>query len=314
MTDLFTTETEVSTDAATAVKRGRGRPRLSEEQKTARQAVATGQKAAAERARLELRAEQAGLSLVAVTEYRDQELESHELCGMFSLLAGEEFDELVKDIRQNGQHEPGTMLDGKILDGRNRYYACRAANRPFRARDYAGKDPLGFVISANVKRRHLTAEQKRDVIARLLKDDPTRSDRAIARDVGVSKNTVATERVEQERRGQIDHVETRIDTAGRRQPATKPKGETVPAGPAEVRDSEERAPGAMPVIPTVLDCRAGAQLSETTTGNPSTAAAENEPVQPISVQPASTEAAVASGDSRSTAHSRDERACIEGEA
>jgi hypothetical protein len=57
MIDLFTTETEVSSDAATGVKRGRGRPRLSETEKAARQAVAAEQKAAAERARLERRAE-----------------------------------------------------------------------------------------------------------------------------------------------------------------------------------------------------------------------------------------------------------------
>ena len=46
----------------------------------------------------------------------------------------------------------------------------------------SGTDPYAFVISANIYRRHLTAEQKRDLIAKLLKADPSKSDRQIGRD------------------------------------------------------------------------------------------------------------------------------------
>jgi transposase-like protein len=55
--------------------------------------------------------------------------------------------------------------------------------------------------SANIRHRHLTAEQKRTIIATLLRENPYRSVRAIAREVGVSKNTLAAERAEQDRRG-----------------------------------------------------------------------------------------------------------------
>ena len=44
-------------------------------------------------------------------------------------------------------------------------------------------DPYGYVISVNLHRRHLTAEQKRELIAQLLKATPEKSDRQIAETV-----------------------------------------------------------------------------------------------------------------------------------
>jgi hypothetical protein len=43
-------------------------------------------------------------------------------------------------------------------------------------------DPAGFVVSANIKRRHLTAEQKRDLIAKLLERSPEKERPAGRRD------------------------------------------------------------------------------------------------------------------------------------
>jgi hypothetical protein len=47
--------------------------------------------------------------------------------------------------------------------------------------DPANGDPYAFVISANIRRRHLTAEQKRDLIAKVLKAQPRKSNRQIAK-------------------------------------------------------------------------------------------------------------------------------------
>lgn len=44
------------------------------------------------------------------------------------------------------------------------------------------EDPIGFVLSANVMRRHLSAAQRREVIAKVLELAPERSDRSIAAD------------------------------------------------------------------------------------------------------------------------------------
>jgi hypothetical protein len=100
--------------------------------------------------------------------------------------------------------------------------------------------PEEFIITANILRRHMRPEKRRECILALLKANPGRSDRAIAKDVGSSKNTVAAVRSEAERRGQIDHVETRTDTKGRSQPASKPHNTSAAAKPNP--SSQEKAP------------------------------------------------------------------------
>jgi hypothetical protein len=85
------------------------------------------------------------------------------------------------------------------------------------------EDPYAYALSANIHRRHLTAEQKRDLIGKLLKAQPESSDRAIAKTVTADHKTVAAVRSEMEGRGDIPHVEKRTDSAGRKQPAKKPE-------------------------------------------------------------------------------------------
>ena len=83
-------------------------------------------------------------------------------------------------------------------------------------------------------RRHLTREQKRDVVAALLKANPANSDRAIAKLAHLDHKTVATVRAKAETRGEIPHVVTRIDTQGRQQPAAKPTPAISHAAPPPV--------------------------------------------------------------------------------
>jgi hypothetical protein len=56
--------------------------------------------------------------------------------------------------------EPIVIFEGKILDGRNRYKACELANVEPIYRPYFGDDPLEYVVSLNLHRRHLTTSQK----------------------------------------------------------------------------------------------------------------------------------------------------------
>lgn len=95
----------------------------------------------------------------------DEKIEFHALANIFPLLEGVSFRELVEDIRINGLREPIVLLDGKILDGRNRYRAAMAAQVGVRFRQYDGKDALAFVISANLHRRHLDASQRAMIAA-----------------------------------------------------------------------------------------------------------------------------------------------------
>jgi len=53
--------------------------------------------------------------------------EGHPLASLFPPMEGEEFDKLVADIRDNGLQQMIVLHDGMILDGRNRYRACKVA-------------------------------------------------------------------------------------------------------------------------------------------------------------------------------------------
>jgi N6-adenosine-specific RNA methylase IME4/ParB-like chromosome segregation protein Spo0J len=93
--------------------------------------------------------------------------EFHPLANVFPLIEGSEFDELVSDIRERGLHEPIVVLEDMILDGRNRYRACMAAGVEPTFTVYTGDDPLAYVISLNLKRRHLDESQRAMVAAKL---------------------------------------------------------------------------------------------------------------------------------------------------
>jgi hypothetical protein len=94
-------------------------------------------------------------------------LSYHPLANIFPLLEGEEFDALVEDIRQHGQRAPIVPYQKQILDGRNRHRACLEAGIACWLEEYDGDDPLAFVVSLNLKRRHLSTSQRAMIGARL---------------------------------------------------------------------------------------------------------------------------------------------------
>jgi hypothetical protein len=92
-------------------------------------------------------------------------------------------------------------------------------------------DPTEYVISANIRRRHLTIEQRQQVIGRLIKANPLRSDRQTAKVMGIDHKTVASVRTKLERRGEISPRRTCTDTKGRQQPACKLTKATAKSAP-----------------------------------------------------------------------------------
>ena len=86
---------------------------------------------------------------------RTRMFEFHEIANLFPMVSDEQLGELVQDIKENGLREPGYIYEGKILDGRNRAKACELAGVEFQYYDYEDDDPLSFVLSLNLKRRHL---------------------------------------------------------------------------------------------------------------------------------------------------------------
>lgn len=94
-------------------------------------------------------------------------MEFHPLANIFPLIEGAEFKALVADVKENGVHEPIVLLDGMILDGRNRYRAAAVNSVEFETVEYRGDDPLGYVVSLNLRRRHLDESQRGVVAAKI---------------------------------------------------------------------------------------------------------------------------------------------------
>jgi hypothetical protein len=137
--------------------------------------------------------------------WRD-DIKIHPAADLFPVLTEKELRELGDDIKANGlQHkvivEPKDDGSLTLLDGRGRLDAMELVGipviqdgklRPDLYREAPlSVEPEALIVSLNIRRRHLTAEQKREMIARLLEVMPDASDRRIASITNTSHHTVA---------------------------------------------------------------------------------------------------------------------------
>jgi hypothetical protein len=95
--------------------------------------------------------------------------EFHPLADIFPMLEDDELKALAEDIKAKGLTEPITLYEGKVLDGRNRYRACELAKVELTDHftQYEGDDALGFVVSKNLRRRHLNESQRAAIAAEI---------------------------------------------------------------------------------------------------------------------------------------------------
>jgi hypothetical protein len=92
----------------------------------------------------------------------------HPAASVFPEMSPAALKELIEDIRQNGLIHPIVCTaDGIVLDGRNRLKACEIASVEPRFEVYAGGNPVGFTVSANLKRRQLNESQRALIAAQL---------------------------------------------------------------------------------------------------------------------------------------------------
>lgn len=91
-----------------------------------------------------------------------REYEYHPAASLFPLMDGVALRALIEDVRAKGLLEPIVVHEGKVLDGRNRLRACELAGvEPmFVEWDADGVSPVEWVVSRNLKRRHLTTAQR----------------------------------------------------------------------------------------------------------------------------------------------------------
>ena len=90
-----------------------------------------------------------------------KKLSLHPACKLFPQLPKDELKALAADIKANGLQNSIVLYEGKILDGRNRWLACKIAKvKPTFVQWNGSGSPLAWVLSENLVRRHLTSSQR----------------------------------------------------------------------------------------------------------------------------------------------------------
>lgn len=91
----------------------------------------------------------------------------HPAAEVFPMLSSDELAELAEDMLLHGQRLPIIVKDGVLIDGRNRREACRLAGIAPRVEELNGEEPVAFILSTNIARRHLTKGQRAMAVARI---------------------------------------------------------------------------------------------------------------------------------------------------
>lgn len=89
------------------------------------------------------------------------EMRWHPIACIFPMLPDDELAAMADDIRTHGQHESIVLFEGCVLDGRNRWLACKMAGVEPITKEFVGDKlaALAFVWSSGVIQRHLTPGQ-----------------------------------------------------------------------------------------------------------------------------------------------------------
>lgn len=117
----------------------------------------------------------------------------HPFANIFPLIEGPDFDALVADVKANGLVDPVETFEGMVLDGRNRSRACEAAGIEPAFHVFSGTrdQALAYVISKNLKRRHLNDDQRRMAAARLASLGRGRPSEENAAECGITRAEAA---------------------------------------------------------------------------------------------------------------------------
>ena len=84
----------------------------------------------------------------------------HPLSAAFPAMSSDEFESLKDSVIEIGVQTPITLFDGMVIDGWHRYCAASAVGLPCQSVELGDVDPVEFVKSQNLHRRHLTGSQR----------------------------------------------------------------------------------------------------------------------------------------------------------
>ena len=181
----------------------------------------------------------------------------HPAAELFPMMSRDELCELAADIKANTLQMPIVMWSSDpsfksgsyineqavpknlyLLDGRNRldslelngvklvtdngkfdWFALQSEAVGGLMHVSNKDDPYAYVVSVNIRRRHLTQEQKRELIEKLLKAKPETSNLQIAKQVKADDKTVAKVRTELEATSEIPKLIKTVGKDGKSRPA-----------------------------------------------------------------------------------------------
>lgn len=138
-------------------------------------------------------------------------------------LSNDEFLELKADIKARGVMVPVEYDEaGNVLDGHHRVKACKELG----IKEWPSVVRLGMdaqaktlhAIKLNCARRHLTTAGKQAAIQKALQAAPEKSDRQLAKAIGVSPTTVGTARKDLEQKGEVSKLDTSTGADGKEYP------------------------------------------------------------------------------------------------
>ena len=126
-------------------------------------------------------------------------------------LPAQEYAQLRDSIRDRGVLQPLLITaDHVLIDGHERWRAIQELGlTKYPLRVLGNLDEavrVELAIRANLERRHLTVAQRRELAARLLREDPSRTDRSVAGTVGCDHKTVGKVRCRLLQGGEIPKV------------------------------------------------------------------------------------------------------------
>jgi hypothetical protein len=201
--------------------------------------------------------------------WRDQ-LPIHPAAELFPQMPEPKLRKVGENIKAQGLKLPVAVCKGQLIDGRNRLDAMELVGIKFgfshlgdrkftnlviddRAldklsgdnvviTDIGDRDPYEYVLSINIYRRHLTPEQRNDLITKVLKARPEVSNRRIAAELKVDHKKVAAVRRAGEATGEISPVEKTTGKDGKARPARKSASNVPPKRPSKRRPKPERPP------------------------------------------------------------------------